>query len=414
MMAATAVLAVGCLSACGPPRMATHRPSPRSTTPVVPTTTPLGVTTTAPTCSSKSFTGSVPPAGLLLVSWTFISPSDGWALGTASASGQACAEIVHTSDGGRSWLVASRPALMTVVVSNNQPCSPSSCVRGLRFANPSDGYAFGPDLLVTTNGGTAWQPESSLPVMDLEASDGSVVRVVSPCGIADQCADIVQAAPAGSSAWRTLDAPQDQWSELVLVGRSTMYLLGRPVFPQAGYSFADLWRSVDGGATWEHLSDPCAHLPTNDPAFLLSGQPGFITHVAAVTSTLAVSCGSQQIGPQAAGYNQGLVVSQDNGSTWGPFHGVPHLSGYDHSSGIYALALASAATAIVVGDEGGVQSSFDDGATWTTTLPQPASGNTVGEVGFENSSVGHVVIPGTTFWTTSNGGRSWASFDFPA
>jgi photosystem II stability/assembly factor-like uncharacterized protein len=93
---------------------------------------------------------------------------------------------------------------------------------------------------------------------------------------------------------------------------------------------------------------------------------------------------------------------------------VPHLSGYDGSSGIYAVALASATTVVVVGDEGGVQSSFDDGATWTTTLPQPASGNTVGEVGFENSSVGHVVIPGTTFWTTSDGGRSWTSFDFPA
>jgi len=393
------------LASCSPSETSTKRVSTTRSTEAGPTPTSAGPTLQCDQAPPSS-------SGFQVLSWTFATATEGWALGTSDGAQPGCALIVRTTDGGHSWQAPVSLRGSVANLDDTQPCGAATCVWGLRFANQSDGYAFGPDLLVTMDAGATWRKEPSLPVSLLKASDGIVVKVVSPCGLADVCADTVQTAPAGSSVWRTLDPPQDKWRELVLVGRSTLYLLGLP-YPQTGPSFADLWRSVDGGTTWVHLSDPCAHLPTQDPAFSPPGQqPGYISRVAAVGSTVAVSCVSQQIGPQSAGYNQGFVVSHDNGSTWGPFHSVPHLSGWDSSSGIYSVALASTATVVVVGSEGGVQSSFDDGVTWTTTLPQAASATAFAEAGFENASQGHVVFPDDTFWTTSNGGRSWTPYLF--
>jgi len=63
-------------------------------------------------------TSPVPPAtpiastsllGLSPASVTFVSPDDGWVLGTGTCSSAPCAAIARTADGGRTWAKVSAP-----------------------------------------------------------------------------------------------------------------------------------------------------------------------------------------------------------------------------------------------------------------------------------------------------------------
>jgi photosystem II stability/assembly factor-like uncharacterized protein len=340
-------------------------------------------------------------SGFHVLSWTFATVNDGWALGLTTTGEIGCAVIARTTDGGQTWHLASSPT--AGATSLGQGCG--NCLWGLRFANTATGYAFGGAFFTTTDAGSTWEKQPAPPIILLEASDDVVVRVVSPCGDTNQCANTIQKSTAGSPSWTTLDAPQDDWSQVVLVGRSTIYLLGVT---------SGLWRTIDGGAHWTHLSDPCALLPTRDPAFPPEGQPGGVTHIAASDDAVAAMCISDQIAPQQAGYQQDVVVSHDDGHTFGSVHPVPQLPGVDHGSGIDGIALGDGNNIVVVGSEGGVQTSLDGGTTWTTTMPQPtAYTETCPEpVGFETSSVGHVVFPGNTMLKTADSGRTWTSFEF--
>jgi len=228
---------------------------------------------------------------------------------------------------------------------------------------------------------------------------------------------MVEKAAAGSTSWTTLAVPPEVWSQVVPVSASLVYLLGSGQSPDQvpADAWGDLWRSQDGGTTWTHLDNPCGSLPTEDPAFDNHSQPGETLRLGATKATLAAVCVSAQIGPQSAGYQQDVVLSDNEGSTFGPVQPVPHLSGFDGSAGIGGIALASRSDMVVVGTEGGAQSSFDGGASWTTTIRQP-SGNTALSaelVGFESPSTGHVVFPGNTVWTTVDDGRTWTSSSFP-
>ena len=124
-------------------------------------------------------TGGRVPAGFQPVSATFASASEGWLLGAVPCTGGACsAAIVRTTDGGRTW--AGIPAPESVVLPPDEAAGPGGVVRGLRFANALDGWAFGPALFATHDGGSTWQ-RVTLPgaaadaeVMALETSAGLV------------------------------------------------------------------------------------------------------------------------------------------------------------------------------------------------------------------------------------------------
>ncbi|HLX88454.1 MAG TPA: hypothetical protein VKR22_08390 [Acidimicrobiales bacterium] len=110
-----------------------------------------------------------------------------------------------------------------------------------------------------------------------------------------------------------------------------------------------------------------------------------------------------------------MAVSHDEGATFEPIHPVPQLPGPDHSSGIETIALPGGSNVVAVGSEGGVQTSLDWGATWTTTIPQPTKGTSYPSalLGFESLSAGHVDFPANEMWTTADGGRTWTPFQFP-
>src|SRR5271169_1684065 len=136
--------------------------------------------------------GPVPP-GFQPVSMTFVSASEGWVLGTAPCSHAPCTSVVRTTDGGRSWVGIPAP---------RYPLS-NGFGRGLdrlRFADPSDGFAYGSQLWVTHNGGASWRRVRQLPgyIADLEASAG---RVYAASENQKSNRLTIYESPAGTNSW---------------------------------------------------------------------------------------------------------------------------------------------------------------------------------------------------------------------
>jgi hypothetical protein len=400
------------MTACGGAAKTTASRMPSTTSPA-PSSTSTRSAGTGATLSCTSPAATL--RGFHITSWTFGSTSVGWALGSLGDGQSGCAVIARTIDGGKNWALA--PSPITTSVADPACVVVPNCLKGIRFATASDGYLFGANaFFVTTDGGATWHRESSLPVVVLEVSDGTVYRLVSSCP-AGQCNETVEKAAVGSTSWTTLGVPPEDWSQVVPVSSSLIYLLGRGQSSDQvqADAWGDLWRSRDGGTTWTHLGNPCGSLPTDDPAFNNHMQSGNTIGLAAKGSAVAAACVSAQIGPQSAGYQQDVILSEDEGTTFGQVRPVPQLPGFDHSSGIAEIALATASDLVTVGTEGGAQSSFDSGASWTTTIPQPSryASSSAELVGFDSVSTGHVVFPGNTVWTTMDGGRTWSSYSFP-
>lgn len=359
--------------------------------------------------------GGPPPAGMLVASFSFVNPELGWALGEVPCGKGECLAMARTPDGGHSWVSAPVPRarLAQPLTGQGPNCVTEACVSQVRFANRLDGYLFGPALFVTVDGGRTWRRERAPEVVTLAASGANVVRVVAACP-GPSCRDLVETARAGSEAWATLPAPPETWEQLVASGAKTLYLRGDGNL--GGHSTtppgSDLWRSLDGGGTWAHLHDPCAPAGVTGVPIDLYGRA---VGVAAQGNALGVLCTSLQTAPQQAGYQQGVALSSDSGTRFGPVRAVPIVGVLDGGSGVSGLALASGTTMAVISSEGGVQSSFDGGRTWVTTVARPpgqASEPFPAPLGFETSTEGHAVTPDTTIWTTADGGRHWASYRF--
>ena len=120
----------------------------------------------------------------------------GWALVGQGTCGQTtCADVLTTTDGGSVWhQIGSIAATLSDCVGCGTPG-----VSHIRFANDLDGYAFGPDLFVTTDGGVTWSQENGPYVAALEPAGGTVMRVAyTETGCPGPCDLTIQTAPAGS------------------------------------------------------------------------------------------------------------------------------------------------------------------------------------------------------------------------
>jgi hypothetical protein len=123
----------------------------------------------SPTPSAPTPVAMPPTAGFEPSSVTFVSLEMGWALGDAPCAGGTCLALRRTVDGGRSWTTANPPPTPFSLASPvNQGVSQ------IRFADPLDGWAFGPDLWSTHDGGAQWAKSSLTYVGALEAGAGRV------------------------------------------------------------------------------------------------------------------------------------------------------------------------------------------------------------------------------------------------
>ncbi len=361
----------------------------------------------APQAHSASLTATSRPGapgaagaltGFSVLSMTFVSNQQGFALGTVPCATGRCAALLGTSNGDRTWRRLTAPTHGAGAIYNTCPHG-QPCVSQVRFATPSIGYAFGPSLLITTDGGQRWRRLAGENVGSLEIADGSAARVAfSGMGCAGQPYQL-QSAPVGTADWQTISAPRiemicpptlyRQGSRMVLVGYGN---------PAGGVrATATIDRSGDDGQTWASGFDQCG------------GKDGYASGVAMAPPNVLVLLCQHQIPKRSGGYAPAWIrVSTDGGTTYGPDEVVPSLV----SGTIVRYQIAAASSDGVLVTETGLHSSKvlltqNGGGTWSATLSL-ASSTTPLLVGFEDPATGRVAL-GDTAWTTHNGGQTWTA-----
>ena len=408
LLACGATALGGILAACGP--AGTPGGPPGATSAGQPGPSAAATRTMSP---ANSPAGLAERSGFLVLSMSFVSDSQGFALGTVPCGAGRCVALLTTTDGGAAWRALTPP---TRTAASYGICAHGSpCVQQVRFATPRIGYAFDPSLLMTTDGGRSWRRLPAAGVSSLEAANGTVVRVASPRPGCSGLPYQVQSGPSGGTAWAALPAPPivmicppvlyRQGSRLVLVGYGNA-AGGVP-------ATARIDRSANDGRTWSAGPDRCG------------GKDGYASGVAiAPPDVLVLLCRHQMPLPSGRYGPAWVRVSTDGGAAFGPDQTVPSLASAEKGfiTG-YQIAAASAGRLLVT-ETGSTDSyvllSTDGGQTWSTTL-RPAGatdGTATGPgtpglilVGFQDGRTARIAQDGTV-WTTTNGGRTWRPGSF--
>ncbi len=391
----TASIPVGASAAPSPSVPASAPATTPATTPSA-TPAPTPVLTSPPTAPAVTASPEVPgpavgpvPSDFEPVSVTFVSASQGWVLGTTTCAGSPCAAIVRTTDGGLTWQRIPAPAAQIA-----SSARVGSGVSGLRFGSALDGWAFGPDLWVTHDGGSTWHREAlpgggnSVQVMALEAA-ARVVHVAFYAGGGDTIA--IASGPIDGDALHL--APTT-----VPVGAGPVPATQIVLHGSAGW-LIQVDRDVVGGdrlagGTWQSWQPPC--LGTAGPAWLAASS----------ASDLAAAC---DIGVWSTPQGVHLFTSADGGATFTqqaaaiPITGLTGIAvAPSHPTIVAAGSLASGGGALVA--------TLDGGKTWAQVYT--LRGATFTELGFTTAEQGvaiarmangrsHLVM-------TRDGGRTWA------
>jgi photosystem II stability/assembly factor-like uncharacterized protein len=341
--------------------------------------------------------GGPVPHGFTAQDFTFVSATQGWVLGTAPCSARPCTSIVRTTDGGRSWVGIPAPKAELEPDGQNGCDADQPCVRGLRFADSTTGYAYGSTALyLTRDGGLTWtrQPGQADAV---EVADGTALRVSHDTqGCPPGCGYEVSTAPVGSTNWRVVSAPGTLTGnavQLLRVGHRAYLAVYRNPAGGAENAQATLATSADDGQHWTMRADPCGTDAGKeaDTTQLAVGPEGSLTVLCLVRG-------------DTTGY---VTTSTDGGATFGPHHRTP-------GTNPYAVG-AAGPTTIVVGQGLQLYRSTDAGASWTAvahaaTASPDSGGRPV--IGFENSRTGRCVLGTAAVLTTTDAGHSWRTYTF--
>ncbi len=361
-------------------------------TPVTPAPSNPILITPSPDASASAGVVSAVPADFQPVSVTFVSASRGWVLGAATCDGTPCAVIVRTADGGLTWTRI--PAPDAPVVVNGAP----SGVRGLRFASTLDGWAFGPDLWATHDGGDTWHRET-LPgggtpqVMALEAAAGTVHVAYWP-------GDGPRIAIASG---RASDDALQLSATTVQIGAGPVPQTQIVLHGTAGW-LVQVNRDVVGGARlvgsgWQAWDPPC--LGTAGPAWLAASS----------AASLVAAC---DIGLWSTPEGVHLFTSADGGATFTeqagalPITALAGITTAPSQPTIVAAGNQADGSAALIGR-------FGPGASWTAVAMLTGAG-AFSELGFTTDAQGVAIAQaadGTIqLLMTRDGGRTWAPVGF--
>ena len=347
---------------------------------------------TPPAASASPVPPATPSAstallGLSPASVTFVSPNDGWVLGTGSCSGTPCAAIRRTADGGRTWAAVSAPH--AAIVPGGYQGAPG--ISGIRFADARNGWAFGPDLWATHDGGASW---ARLTIPGLPA-DAAIFALASAHGtvhavVLDGQDYRVASSPVGADDFRLGPVR-------VAVGAGPVPAVQLVLSGAAGWMIEND-RTVVGGArlvngAWVAWQPPCADVV--GPAFLAASS----------STELAAAC---DVGLWGTSTGDHLYLSHDGGSTFVESGAAVPLQ--------MAAQVASASPSVIVvggSDATGavLVATFDGGRTWTIVARLGAV--TIADLGFTTAAQGVVITAPAggpaSLLMTRDGGRTWAA-----
>jgi photosystem II stability/assembly factor-like uncharacterized protein len=240
----------------------------------------------APASGAAVLPRSAVPAGFRVQAVSWPSPAQGWSLGEAPCPTGTCTAVAVTADAGTTWTATGAPPA---------PLAPSGepGVTSIRFADALRGWAFGPLLFGTADGGRSWQPVR-LPgggrqVLALATGAGFVYAALSPCDVGKFCErpPVVWRSPVTGSGWLQIPVrlPVAATQVVLAAAGRAVYVLATqvPVDPDA------FWASTNAGLNWSPRPTPCVKADgeslvdvapvTGDPtgtslALLCIGNPG--------------------------------------------------------------------------------------------------------------------------------------------
>lgn len=281
--------------------------------------------------------------------------------------------VLHTTNRGLHW-------------SQVGTLPPAANVSEIRYGDALDGWAFGPSLYATHDGGATWGPVP-LPgqVIDVEASGGTAWALDQPCPqTSASCAmpQVLERSPVATNAWQAVPGPALPAGAggTVAPHGSALYLLtGTLVFGSSA-----------GG--------PLAGLPNPCPSGTLAGDLA----VSSATD-VAVLC----VGDAGAGSSTKQVfVSSDSGHT---YHALPDAPRGGQTVGFAAASPTTIALAAASGESWIYRTAGAD-TTWSTPLSFPDGGAGWADLGFTDATHGVVVSApqqGGRIYLTSDAGATW-------
>jgi hypothetical protein len=348
------------------------------------------------------------PANFQPGSVTFVSTDTGWVIGQAGTPGhcatQYCTSVARTDDAGKSWIGV--PAPLT------GPPDGATGVGQIRFLNLRDGWAFGPGLFATHDGGEHWTriDTHGLRVTDLETVGDRAFGLFASCSgtgpaFAGQCTSFsLYSSLASADDWTPVGpltsglalGGQDGSASIVLTG-TTGYLLAPDGMLYAG--------PVDGSAPWQAVARvPCAVGPAQQ-----DGQPTGALLAAASATRLVVACTPP---PVPGGAQKKLIfASADGGAGWQPIEPVTAgPAAVAPAAGTATSLAATSAGTVVLGTTQGINVLAGTGTAWQQAALSgaPAGGFTF--VGMTTAEQGVAVpadVAAGTIWFTFDAGQHW-------
>ena len=335
---------------------------------------------------------------------TFIGTQTGWVIGQAGTPGncatQYCTSVARTDDAGKTWTGVPAPV--------TGQADGATGVSQIRFLNGADGWAFGPQLYATHDGGHTWAQVATdgLRVTDLETVDGRAFALFASCtgtgpAFAATCTSYsLYSSPASADDW----TPVGPATSGLGGGAASMVLTGTRGYllaPDRTLYSGPVNGPVNGRAPWQAVASvPC---PVGQP--LADGQPTGALLAAANTANLVLACASSSApGTQQA---KQVFTSANGGMTWQNAGAAPSLG----------LATSVAATpdgtyVLATGQGIDVQPA-GSGAWQAATLNGPAPAGGFGYVGMTTDAQG-IALPADpavgTVWFTFDGGKTWRPF----
>ena len=326
------------------------------------------------------------------MSVTFVSTEQGWVLGSAPCATGRCPAIAHTLDGGKTWTTINAPA--TKIADGPYVDSSFDAVSGLRFADSRDGWAFGPELWATHDGGATWKKQdvlSGAPVRALASARGTVHVEVYDM--------------TGEQTFRFASAPVggDQWTmgELrIPIGAGPVPALQLVLSGEAGWVLEND-RTVVAGArlvsgTWRGWDPPC--LDVVGPAYIAASS----------AENIVATC---DVGSWSTPEGGHLYISHDGGATFQKIG--PRLPFQIDQN----VATPNTKTIVAGGSdthETVLEASFDGGRTWAIVDRAGVVGLT--DLGFTSPLQGVVIATAeggaSHLLMTRDGGHTWSITKF--